>query len=95
MSSYLVTGGFGFFGGRMAIYLHGAGHRVVLGSRSRRPCPEWLPSAEVRQTFWEDESSLADACWDIEVVIHAAGMDAASCTANPAGAFAMNQAGTA
>jgi UDP-glucose 4-epimerase len=95
MSSYLITGGFGFFGGRMALYLHGAGHRVVLGSRTRRPSPKWLPGAEVRKTVWDDEVSLADACKGIEMVIHAAGMDAADCAADPLGAFAMNQAGTA
>ena len=95
MNTYLITGGFGFFGGRMAFYLHGAGHRVVLGSRFQRPSSVWLPGAQVRKTVWDDESSLADACRDIDVVIHAAGMDAADCAADPVGAFEVNQLGTA
>ncbi|MFA7342838.1 MAG: SDR family oxidoreductase [Terrimicrobiaceae bacterium] len=93
--TYLVTGGFGFLGGRMAHYLHEAGHRVVLGSRSARPHPAWLPRAEVRKTVWDDDVSLSDACRETDVVIHAAGMDAADCAADPGGAFEMNRLGTA
>lgn len=95
MKTYLITGGFGFVGGRMACYLDEAGHRVVLGSRIQRPCPAWLPHADVRKMAWSDEESLAKACREIEVVIHAAGMDAAGCAADPAGAFEVNQHGTA
>lgn len=95
MNTFLITGGFGFFGGRMACHLHRAGHRVVLGSRIQRPSPAWGTSVEVRNTIWNDEESLLGACRNINVVIHAAGMDAADCAADPAGAFVMNQAGTA
>jgi UDP-glucose 4-epimerase len=95
MKTFLITGGFGFFGGRMACYLHGCSHRVVLGSRIQRPYPAWLPRADVRKTIWSDEESLADACREIDVVIHAAGMDAAGCAADPDGAFEVNQHGTA
>ena len=95
MTTYLITGGFGFFGGRMARYLYENGHPVVLGSRNHRQPPTWLPRAEVRNTVWDDEESLVGACRNIDVVIHAAGTDAADCSTDPAGAFAMNQAGTA
>ena len=95
MKTYLITGGFGFFGGRMACYLHRGGHRVVLGSRVQRPSPAWLSDAEVRQTVWDNEDSLANICRNIDVLIHAAGMDAADCAADPSGAFEVNQAGTA
>ncbi len=79
----------------MARLLHDAGHRITLGSRTRRACPAFLPGAEVRETLWENVASLADACRETEVVIHAAGMDAGDCAADPAGAFEMNRDGTA
>ncbi len=95
MKAYLITGGFGFFGGRMGRYLHEKGHPVVLGSRAQRPNPEWLPAAQVRETHWDDEESLAEACGGIDVVIHASGMDASDCAKDTVGAFEINQAGTA
>jgi len=95
LNTYLITGGFGFFGGRMACYLRDIGHSVVLGSRSQRLSPQWLPGADVRKTEWQDENSLADACRGVDIVIHAAGMDAPDCANDPAGAFEMNRNGTA
>jgi UDP-glucose 4-epimerase len=94
MKSFLVTGGFGFLGGRMAVYLQRIGHRIVLGSRQDHAPPAWLPQAEVRQMAWDNAASLTAACQAIDVVIHAAGMDADDCVADPAGAFEMNQMGT-
>ena len=75
--------------------LHDAGHRVALGSRTRRASPACLPGSDVRETLWESETSLAEACRDVDVVIHAAGMGAADCVADPVGAFEMNRNGTA
>jgi UDP-glucose 4-epimerase len=78
----------------MAAYLQKSGHRIVLGSRQNYAPPAWLPQAEVRQIAWDNEASLTAACQAIDVVIHAAGMDAADCVADPAGAFEMNHMAT-
>lgn len=86
----LITGGFGFIGGRLAVHLAQAGHQVVLGSRSDQPRPEWLPEAEVVQTFWGDAEALETICQGVDVVIHAAGMNAADCAADPVAALEFN-----
>ena len=86
----LITGGFGFIGGRLAAYLSLAGHQVVLGSRNETHPPNWLPQAEVVQIKWSDESVLESSCEGVDVIIHAAGMNAQDCAADPIGALDFN-----
>jgi len=86
----LITGGFGFIGGRLAAYLSLAGHQVVLGSRNETHLPNWLPQAEVVQIKWSDESALESSCEGVDVIIHAAGMNAQDCAADPIGALDFN-----
>ena len=86
----LITGGFGFIGGRLAAYLSLAGHQVVLGSRNETHPPNWLPQAEVVQIKWSDESALESSCEGVDVIIHAAGMNAQDCAADPVGALDFN-----
>lgn len=91
----LITGGFGYVGGRLAQHLTASGFQVVLGSRSSRNPPAWLPQAEVVELLWEDEDALAKACRDVNVVIHAAGMNAQDCAADPVAALNFNGVATA
>ena len=91
----LITGGFGFIGGRLADHLVRAGHRVVLGSRNAVSSPAWLPEAEVVQIEWNDVEALERCCDRIDVVIHAAGMNAQDCAVDPVGALAFNGVATA
>ncbi len=86
----LITGGFGFVGGRLGQLLARAGHHVVLGSRILRPAPDWLPEAEVRQTRWSDTVSLEKCCRTVDVVVHAAGMNAQDSAAAPLAALELN-----
>ena len=86
----LIPGGFGFVGSRLATHLACAGHRVVLGTRKALPPPEWLPKAEVRQIDWDDTASIRRSCLGIDTVVHAGGMNAQDCTADPAAALAIN-----
>ena len=86
----LITGGFGFIGGRLATYLSLAGHQVVLGSRNETHLPNWLPQAEVVKIKWSDESALESSCEGVDVIIHAAGMNAQDCAADPLGALDFN-----
>ena len=91
----LITGGFGFIGGRLGQYLSRTGHTVVLGSRRELGFPEWLPDSEVVQTLWSDEQALRKICEGTDVVIHAAGMNAGECMENPVAALEFNGLATA
>ena len=91
----LITGGFGFVGGRLAMALLQAGHQIVLGSRNVISPPVWLPQAEVVQIVWDDDSALDHSCNGFDVVIQAAGMNAQDCANNPVAALAFNGVATA
>lgn len=91
----LISGGFGFVGGRLAQHLYHAGHQVVLGSRSLRSPPKWLPESEVVTMDWNDSSALATVCAGIDVIIHASGMNAQDSVASPSDALALNGLATA
>lgn len=86
----LVSGGFGFVGGRVAQALAASGHTPVLGTRVKRDCPLWLSKGEVRVLDWGSEASLRAACEGVDAVVHAAGMNAADCMANPVAALETN-----
>lgn len=91
----LITGGFGFIGGRLGQYLQQNGHQVILGSRNASCPPEWLPQAEVAQIDWCDSCALVLSCNGVDVVIHAAGMNARDCATDPVAALDFNGVATA
>lgn len=91
----LITGGFGFVGGRVAQHLQQAGHTVVLGTRQATGSPEWLPEAQVAPILWYDPDALERACHVVDVIIHAAGMNAQDCAADPVAALEFNGVATA
>ena len=86
----LITGGFGFIGGRLGQYLQQNGHQVILGSRKASCPPEWLPHAEVAQIDWSDSRALELSCNGVDVVIQAAGMNAQDCASDPVAALEFN-----
>ena len=86
----LITGGFGFVGGRVAQHLQQAGHQIVLGSRNASSPPSWLPKADVVKTDWSDSRGLEQICNGADVVIQAAGMNAQDCAADPVAALGFN-----
>ena len=89
-----ITGGFGFIGGRLAVHLSEAGHQIVLGSRKPISSVAWLPQAEVLQIEWDDYQALERSCNNVDLVIHAAGMNAQDCTSDPVGALVFNGVAT-
>jgi UDP-glucose 4-epimerase len=91
----LITGGFGFLGGRLAVHLAQAGHQIILGTRRSIASPVWLIQAEVAKIFWDDEMALDRSCEGVDVIIHAAGMNAQDCAADPVAAMAFNGLATA
>lgn len=90
----LITGGFGFVGGRLAVHLAKFGYQVVLGSRKASRPPVWLPQIEAVNIVWEDDDKLQRSCSGVDVVIHAAGMNAQDCAADPVAALAFNGVAT-
>jgi UDP-glucose 4-epimerase len=87
----LITGGFGFIGGRLASYLSDSDTDVILGTRkSNVKPPEWLPKSKAVQTQWINISSLENICKGVDVVVHAAGMNASDCFSNPVEALTVN-----
>lgn len=90
----LITGGFGYLGGRIAQRLANQDYQVVLGSRKEQIVPEWLPEAGVIQLNWNDFFALKGACTNIDTVIHAAGMNAQDCENSPEQALEVNAVNT-
>ncbi len=91
----LIAGGFGFVGGRLAKHFHRIGHQVVLGSRNANGPPGWLPQTEVATIDWDDSHALERICSGVDVVVHAAGMNAQECAADPVSALKFNGLATA
>ena len=67
----------------MAEHLSRCGHQIILGTRSMRSEPNWLPLAEIAVTDWENSGSIQQACRKVDLVIHAAGLNAQDCAAAP------------
>lgn len=82
-------------GGRVAQYLHHAGHSIILGTRQASTPPPWLPQAEVAQLHWHDAAALERSCRGLDAVVHAAGMNAQDCAADPVAALEFNGVATA
>lgn len=91
----LITGGFGFIGGRLGQHLLASGHHVTLGTRNACESPAWLPGVKVTKIDWDNNLSLEDACDDIDVVVHAAGMNSRDCAEDPVRSLAFNGLATA
>jgi UDP-glucose 4-epimerase len=91
----LITGGFGFIGGRIARHFQAAGHGVVLGSREAKMPPEWLPDSKVAQIVWSNSDALEQVCSGVNLIVHAAGMNAQDCRADPVAALEVNGVATA
>lgn len=90
----LITGGFGYVGGRLARHLASSGHEVFIGSRTFQPKPSWLVKGSIIVMDWGDERNLLDACKNIDVIVHAAGMNAKECLENPELALKVNGVAT-
>ena len=86
----LVTGGLGFVGSRLCLHLESLGHSVIIGARSIRTPPTWLPKAEFVEIDWESDYSLSHACEGVDVVFHAAGMNSKESIEDPIKALQFN-----
>ena len=91
----LITGGFGYIGARLASFLQNVGHDIFIGTRNTKDSPSWAHQITLVQIDWNNSKSLEKNCKEIDIVIHAAGMNAQDCYANPVKAFEFNGLATA
>jgi UDP-glucose 4-epimerase len=81
---FVLIGGAGYVGSRVAPYLRSRGHHVRVTTRRRlAEVPSWLSADEVVQTDLVDESSLGRALADRDVAIHLAAPDEIAAAARP------------
>ena len=92
----LVTGGFGYIGGRVAQHLaKTAGVSLRLATRNAgADAPAWLPQAAVVTLDLDDEAAVTAACRGATAIVHLAALNEHDCAADPQRALQVNGAGT-
>ncbi len=91
----LITGGFGYLGGRIAVTLtREPGFTVRLGSRKAKSVPDWLPATETVAMDMLERDSLSEAMRGIHAVVHLAAMNENESVADPGKAVLVNTLGT-
>lgn len=91
----LVTGGFGYLGGRIATGItHETGWRVRLGSRQHHGPPVWLPEAETVSLDVLQPETLDSALSGVQAVVHLAAVNEIESIANPEMALLVNTLGS-
>lgn len=91
----LITGGFGFLGGRLAQFLaENPEYEIDLGTRRLEKSPRWLPQASVVRVQWESPTNLGHICSSVDTIVHMAGMNAQDCFADPIAALEFNSVAT-
>ena len=91
----LVTGGSGFIGGRLVDHFLKCGHHIKIGARNPITPPVKYTQVRVEKIVWNDNRSLEHLCDGVDLIIHAAGMNAQDCATNPMEALNFNGLATA
>ena len=87
----LVTGGFGYIGGRIVKHLLEKGHEIrICTSRQKEKYPIWSSKVEVMQASLSLDSDLEKLCNEVDVVIHLAAMNEIKSNRDPLGAVKVN-----
>ena len=95
IDTVLITGGFGYLGGRIAVELSRIpGFSVILGSRKSQLTPDWLPQAETVAMDVLEPKTLSKAFEGVQAVVHLAAMNAYECAADPGKSVLVNTLGT-
>ena len=80
----LITGASGYLGGRISSFFSTMSkYEIILASRRAVKIPNNFKNIKVIQINWKDEESISNACKNIDVIIHTAGMNAQDCYINP------------
>ena len=93
----LITGGSGFIAGNLAKYFSEQGHHIKLASRDINETVEIQNNnkIELGKIIWNNFENLLNICSNIDVVIHAAGLNSKSCQSDPISALEINGVNTA
>jgi UDP-glucose 4-epimerase len=95
-SRVLITGGFGYLGGRLAQFLASKeSYEILLGSRWQNQAPSWLLQAKPVRTPWDFPQGLQKICSGVDTVVHLAGMNAQDCAVDSLAAVEVNAVATA
>ncbi|WP_094228676.1 NAD-dependent epimerase/dehydratase family protein [Methanolobus psychrotolerans] len=92
----LITGAFGYIGGRLAKYLGElyGDPSIRLLIRDDRQIPGWVGSKSILKGDLLDVSSLEAACENVDTVIHLAALNEIDSGKNPVAALKVNGEGT-
>jgi len=93
----LITGGSGFIAGNLAKYFSEQGHYIKLASRDIKGnvAIQNNNKIELVEIIWNNFENLLNICSNIDVVIHAAGLNSKSCQSDPISALEINGVNTA
>ncbi len=87
----LITGAFGYLGGRVSSFFSSISeYEITLASSRVVKIPYPSRNLKVIRIDWNDRESIYNACKNIDVIIHSAGMNAQDCTLNPEEALRVN-----
>jgi UDP-glucose 4-epimerase len=90
----LITGAFGYVGGRLAVHLNRQSFSIKLGTRLKRTIPSWLPEAEISIIDLFDIESIEKAVEDVFAVIHLSALNEIDSLKDPKEAILINTIGT-
>ncbi len=91
----LITGAFGYVGGRTARFLsESTDISLRLGTRTTRAAPAWARGASVVETDFASPGSLYKACRGVTAVVHLAALNEIDSAADPEKALIVNTLGT-
>jgi UDP-glucose 4-epimerase len=91
----LITGGFGYVGGRLCVELARApGVRVAVTTRAARPVPPGLPPVDVVQADPLSDADLARACEGADAVVHLVAANEVDSARDPEAALAFTTLST-
>ncbi|MBF0595048.1 MAG: SDR family oxidoreductase [Candidatus Omnitrophica bacterium] len=91
----LITGGFGYLGGRIALRVRADLQLPVrLGSRRKLAPPAWLPEADVAVVDMLEAATFDQALRGVKAVVHLAALNDEECEADRDKALRVNTLGT-
>lgn len=94
MQRVLITGGFGYLGGRIATRVARDGWQVRLASRQLHGPPAWLPQAETVLLDVLQPNTLDAALSGVQAIVHLAALNEIESSANPKAALLVNTLGS-
>ncbi len=86
----LITGGFGYIGGRLANFLNAKQVDVFICSRNKNPSPPWSHNFKKVKINWRSETSILEVCQGMDIIIHLASLNAYNSKKNPSEAYEVN-----